>query len=109
MSTRLDDYLCKPSDGITGSKLPSHRQVLSFFFYHHISKKNTIKDSATTVVNELSIFWKKAKIPIICKDIAIAKGEKLYKHYQSLKKESKKDLFHKNNVILLQNFLIYLI
>ena len=90
MTTRSNDYLCTPNDGIYESKLPSKGQVLSFFLYLHINTGKTIRDSATTVVNQASEFWEKAKIPVIRKDTAITKLEKLYKVYQSLKKGRKR-------------------
>ena len=85
-TTRATDYLCSPNDGIKGSKLPSKRQVLAFFLHLHINNGNTIRDSSTTVANCISDFWKKAKIPIHRKDTTIAKVEKLYKYYHSVKK-----------------------
>ena len=90
MTTRSDDYLCIPNDGIYGSKLPLKGQVLSFFLYLHINTGKTIRDSATTVVNHIYEFWEKANIPVIRKATAITKHEKLYKVYQSLKKERKR-------------------
>ena len=90
MTTHSNDYLCTPKDGIYASKLPSKGQVLSFFLYLRINTGKTIRDSATTVMNQTSEFWKKAKIPVIRKDTAIAKLEKLYKVYQSLKKGRKR-------------------
>ena len=90
MTTHSNDYLSTPNNGIYGSKLPSKGQVLSFFLYLHINTEKTIRDSATTVVNQTSKFWEKAKIPVIRKNTAITKLEKLYQVYQSLKKGRKR-------------------
>ena len=88
MATRSHtaDYLCSPNDEIRGTKLPSKGQVLSFFLHLHLNNKKTVRDSATIVVNCVTNFWDQAKIPIIRKDTVVSKVEKLYKHYQSIKK-----------------------
>lgn len=49
---------------ITGSKLPSKRQVLSVFFYYKDVKKLTIRESAKVVIEEVEKFWEKARIPV---------------------------------------------
>ena len=87
MATRSHtaDYLCSPNDGIRGTKLPSKGQVLSFFLHLHHNNKKTVRDSAT-IVNCVTNFWDQAKIPIIRKDTVVSKVEKLYKHYQSIKR-----------------------
>ena len=88
MATRSHtaDYLCSPNDGIRGTKLPSKGQVLSFFLHFHLNNKKTVRDSATIVVNCVTNFWDQGKIPIIRKDTVVSKVEKLYKHYQSIKR-----------------------
>ena len=76
------DYLGTTlNKGSYGSKLPSKGQVLSFFLYLHINSEKTIRESATTVVNEISEFCERAKIPSIRKDTALTKVEKLCKLY----------------------------
>ena len=57
-----------------------------FFFTSTLAIKKTVRDSATIVVNCVTNFWDKAKIPIIRKDTVVSKVEKLYKHYQSIKR-----------------------
>lgn len=49
---------------VLGCKLPSIRQTLQVFFYNHRSVKLNIRQSATLTIQEISIFWDKAKIPI---------------------------------------------
>ena len=49
---------------ITGSKLPSNKQVLSVFFHHHKILKKIINESATAVVQMVLTFWNKACIPM---------------------------------------------
>jgi len=57
-------YLIGPMNNqITGSKLPSKRDCLSILFYNmHLVNLN-LHDSSHLVIDECSIFWKKARIP----------------------------------------------
>ena len=106
MATRSTDYLCAPTDGIKGSKLPLKEQALSFFPHLHIKKKNIVRDSATIVVNHVLEFRENASIPIIQKNTVISN-----KHHYSLKKGKTGSLLYKSRkkVILLQNYPICLI
>ena len=106
MATRSTDYFCTPTDGIKGSKLPSKGKILSFFLHIHISNANTIRDSATSVVNHVLEFWEKANIAIDRKDSVILKVEMLCKQYHSLKKGKKQEVCSTKakKVILRQNF-----
>ena len=47
------------SDIIIGSKLPSTKQTLSTFFYHHWQNKDTIHRSAIYVAKEVMVFCQK--------------------------------------------------
>ena len=51
------------SNQIVGAKLPSNRQVIGFFFYNVRIVKLTTKESALLVIQEVSIFGQKARIP----------------------------------------------
>ena len=51
------------ASSITGSKLPSNRQVLARFFQLHTVESQTIQDSATATTREVLKFWEKARIP----------------------------------------------
>jgi hypothetical protein len=51
------------SESITGSKLPSNRQVLSRFFYLHTLGKKIIQESAAVTAQETLNFWERARIP----------------------------------------------
>lgn len=48
---------------ILGSKLPSKRDVLSVLFYNMRKVKLSLANSVSLVIDECSIFWKKARIP----------------------------------------------
>ena len=49
---------------ITGTKLPSKRQVLCVLLHHHTALKKTIHRSAMAVIKEVLLFWNKARIPV---------------------------------------------
>lgn len=76
-------------DKLNGSKLPSNRQVLSVFFYHHRSLKKPIHDSSRDVIREAVKFWDKARIPIQPEHRAVLKLEKLHEKWIKLKKNAK--------------------
>lgn len=73
---------------ITGSKLPSKKQVLSVLFYHHRTLKKTIHESATAVIKEVLVFWDKARIPVRPQHHAIKQLETLHDKWQKLKKNA---------------------
>lgn len=49
---------------IVGSKLPLNRQTLSVLFYNLRHVKLNLHESAKLVIDEVSLFWHKARIPI---------------------------------------------
>lgn len=55
----LNEYV----EEIMGGKLPSLRQVLGRFLYLHLEQKQTIRQASNAVVQETTVFWKKARIP----------------------------------------------
>lgn len=79
------------SHQITGCKLPSNRQVLSTLFFNlRTNKKLSVRDSAKLVIQEVNLFWTKARIPTKYEKDAITKVEKLYKEWANHQKNSKK-------------------
>ncbi|KAK3931624.1 CWF19-like protein 2 [Frankliniella fusca] len=71
---------------ITGSKLPSKRQVLRFFMYQHRHEGKKIRESATLTAREVLPFWERATIPTKLLKHIIPKIESLYDAYVRLKK-----------------------
>ena len=45
------------------TRLPTIRETLSVFFYHHRENNKTLKDSARITVSEILTIWQKAAIP----------------------------------------------
>lgn len=77
-----------PYSQILGAKLPSRKQVLSVFFFNHRVIQLTLRESATLVVEELSVFWTKARIPIRAKARCIDKVLSLHTEWLNLQKSS---------------------
>lgn len=71
---------------ITGSKLPSKSDCLKVLFYNMRITKLSINDSATLVIEECIVFWKKARIPT----------QEFHKCKEKLKKNSMSLLKNKN-------------
>ena len=74
---------------IRGSRLPSIRQVLASFFYHHNTLKKTIRESSRAVIRVVAVFWSKARIPMRGEGRAIDQLEKLHTTWLLFKKSSK--------------------
>src|SRR5688572_12782877 len=50
------------SEAITGSKLPSSREMLSRFSYLHTVQSKTVQESAAATAKEIIQFWEKSCI-----------------------------------------------
>lgn len=88
-STRLRDkiyLLGHYSHNITGSKLPSNKQVLSVLFFNLRVVKLTLRESARLVLQEVMIFWEKARIPTQEMRNCIPKLETMYQEWRQLQK-----------------------
>lgn len=72
---------------IIGSKLPSNKQVLQVLFHNVREVKLTVDDSAKLVIEEVQIFWDKARIPVKRQDHSVEKLIKLYHELRSLQKK----------------------
>ena len=77
---------------ILGSKLPSKKQVLQVLFYNLRFVKLNLRDSARLVLDEVFLFWRKARIPTQIESRCIEKVEKLYKEWRNLQKTSSKSV-----------------
>lgn len=78
------------STSLGGNKLPSNREVLKVLFFNLRVVKLDVRKSAKLVIEELSVFWEKARIPTRAKQHCIIKLEKLYSAWSSLQKNSKR-------------------
>lgn len=66
---------------IVGAKLPSNRQVLSVLLFNTSRLKNKHK-AAILAIQEVTIFWEKARIPTSVEKYCVEKLESLHKTYK---------------------------
>jgi hypothetical protein len=67
-----------PIETITGARLPSGRDVMKNFVFHHRLQKRTIADSSERVYDQLLPFWIKSRLPTREKHHVIQKIKQLY-------------------------------
>ena len=71
---------------ITGSKLPSKKQVLQVFLYHHMEQKKTKSDAAMETMKLVEDFWERARIPTQKPQRVKENIIRLYEQWVALKK-----------------------
>lgn len=76
------------SHQITGSKLPSNQQVLKTLFYNLREVGLPFNEAANLTLQEVLVFWEKARIPCQLRKNAVRKVEKLYNEWKVLQKSS---------------------
>jgi hypothetical protein len=76
------------SHQLFGCKLPSNKEVLRVLFYNLREVKLSVRDSARLVINEVLIFWQKARIPTREVRHCIPKLEALYNEWRNLQKNA---------------------
>lgn len=76
------------SNELTGSKLPSNKEVLKVLFFNMRIVKNTLRESATLVVQEVLVFWEQAQIPVQELKHCINKIERLHRKWRGLQKHA---------------------
>ncbi|KAL7644756.1 UNVERIFIED_CONTAM: hypothetical protein RMT77_004569 [Armadillidium vulgare] len=79
-----------PAHQITSCKLPSNRQVLATLFYTLRTVKLDLRDSARITIQEVLVFWGKARIPTKHVKDAITKLEKLHAEWRNVQKDQDK-------------------
>lgn len=89
INLRENIYLIKhTTHQLFGCKLPSNKQVLRVLF-HNMRKVNlSLRDSARLVIEEVIIFWQKARIPNREIRHCIPKLEAMYNEWRNLQKNS---------------------
>lgn len=73
-----------PKHQLTGCKLPSKGECLRVLFYHIRVGKLSVDESARLVVEECSMFWKKARIPVQEQHRAAKRLKDLYEEHRKL-------------------------
>jgi hypothetical protein len=69
---------------LTGSMLPSKREVMSVFLHFHLTKKKTLRESASLLADSVLSFWFKARIPCRQKRNVIVDLESLFNEWKKL-------------------------
>lgn len=85
------------SNQLTGSKLPSKKEVIKVLFFNWRVVNMSLRESAKLVIEELLIFWDKARIPTREKQHCIAKLEKLHTEWTNLKKSCGRNTDNQKN------------
>ena len=73
---------------ISGNKLPSNKDVLSVLFFNLRVVKLSLRESARLALQEVIIFWEKARIPTQEIRNCIPKLESLYQEWRQLQKHA---------------------
>lgn len=86
---------------IIDDKLPSNRKVLSVFLHNTRKLRFTYAESAALVIDEVKLFWAKARIPTFREDYCRAELIKLHTEWRNLqrsasRKSNKKIHLHPN-------------
>lgn len=76
----------KTSNNITGSKLPSNRQILQMLFYNIRFVRMSLRESAYLVLKAVAIFWAQARIPTRADGHCVDKIVALYDKWRLLNK-----------------------
>ncbi|XP_044593839.1 uncharacterized protein LOC123271268 [Cotesia glomerata] len=79
------------SSALNKRKLPSQRQVLSVFFYNLNFLKQSVRESARNVLNEVNDIWSLTGIPVIKSCNAISKIVRLHNEWILLKKNKSRN------------------
>lgn len=74
------------STQISGNKLPSKRDILKVLFFNLRCVGLTLRESAQLVIEEVFVFWNKARISVQKKSDCIDKVEKLHEEWRKIQK-----------------------
>lgn len=77
---------------LDGDKLPTNRQVLKVLLYdiQFVNPRKNIRVSAKAVINEVKVFWMKARLPMQQDARCIEKLLKLHQKWATLQKNAGK-------------------
>ena len=64
---------------LLGAKLPSNYQALGFFLHLHLETRETIQQSASKVIKEVTTLWNREHIPVKAPQHSVNKWKKLLK------------------------------
>ena len=91
------------SSEMVGAKLPSCRQVLSRLFHEIRENQLTVRESASVIVEEMFLFWRKARIPTRAKVKCVGAVVKLYDNWRALQKKKNRESDTKRPELFVQS------
>ena len=77
-------------ESLAGDVLPTIIEVLRVYFFHHVIKKSSQKDSIKTVVEEVLEIWSKVSIPICLTKNAVRKLQAHLATYRNIIRNTKR-------------------
>lgn len=104
------DLIGKTAHQITGAKLPSNRQVMQVFFhnmrfvYQNKLPDDKSKNSAKLAIDATKVFWHQARIPVREDHKCVAKVQKMYENWMSIRK-TREDKRSKTQKQIAQSFI----
>ncbi|XP_050339954.1 uncharacterized protein LOC126766137 [Bactrocera neohumeralis] len=75
-----------PNPNVFGRKLPTVKEVMSVFFYHHVVLMETINKSLVNTVIKVEKQWHSAGLPICRRQNAVKKLRSLHSKWKSVQK-----------------------
>lgn len=79
-----------PNSNVFGRKLPTVKEVMSVFFYHHVVLKETIRKSAGNTIVKVEKQWHSAGLPVCGRENAVKKLIELHFKWKGLQKNKSK-------------------
>ena len=86
-TTRAKSYvhlIGDPLEHFDGRMLPTTREVLQVYYYHHKIEKESQKDAVRTVVKEVCEVWSRARVPTAAERNIIPKLDSLLATYRNV-------------------------
>jgi hypothetical protein len=74
------------SETFPGNRLPSRKEVLAVFIFHHVNKKEFVTAAAGSTTTKILDVWKKANIPTSDPSYVKKKVMKLFSDFKTIKK-----------------------
>lgn len=90
MSCKPIFLIGNPNPNVFGCKLPTVKEVMSVFFYHHVVLKETINHSAGNTIIKVEKQWYSAGLSVCGRQNAIKKLLGLHCKWKSLQKNRKR-------------------
>lgn len=84
---------------ILGAKLPTLRQVLTVFLFHHHSENMSLRYSSKLTIEKVKLFWNKSGVKTREDNHCIEKIEADYREWQNIKKSKARKSQRQNEIV----------